>query len=683
VPTLTGSTIPHVPDSPPTTELGTTYGYPQLGGSGGNFATIADPASTSSGLAGGTTVLRYLNPFRWFGKTITYMNETRWFNDFRLARVLAADKEETEERKTGERRERNEGGWCWTEEQVVRTRYRSQAYSEEQRYEIWTINQTQESYYAFLTGAGGVAVDATVDGTAALQAAGATALRGMAAEVGAATLAGAELSSAAAATAASAEVFGVVGWGFLVFQASTASWVYFNGGATNAAGDKTSEGWAVFRRVFAEREQVAQETVWVMLGERRPCRPRTGSEPAPSGAVTAPGGSATPVPAGGTSEGGSGGYREAVPRGGQSEPTPVSFGGKTGGSGGGFRIGMPVILGGGAAAFLAAAFGLFVVFGGGDDATETTTPGSTATAGTTASTAAATSGATTAATEAPAAYDHALTVSLYDVKWGDYLTLDAYAFGLLQETPFATTNDAYAGIPSSELHQSWGASPWSIAPGETFLSPGDQQRMSEGETLLVAAGVDFWEMSDGARQRVFFNTVFPCGEGVAAFTVCPDLMASSPGGEHVVAYAIFDEEIPLAHPERIYQYGFVFDADADAGNNYVPLDAYPKDFFADTDRWYALAYAPGTGWQLQVTNARDGQILGVPSAARAMIRGNTIMLVVPAVEFEVETPPYRATAFWHLGDYGFNPPFNWNADVQPPVGEPLIEPAHVVLEMAE
>jgi hypothetical protein len=53
------------------------------------------------------------------------------------------------------------------------------------------------------------------------------------------------------------------------------------------------------------------------------------------------------------------------------------------------------------------------------------------------------------------------------------------------------------------------------------------------------------------------------------------------------------------------------------------------------------------------------------------------------VEFEVETPPYRATAFWHLGDYGFNPPFSWNADVQPPVGEPLLEPAHVVLEMAE
>lgn len=270
MPTLTGAPVPHLPDTPPSDQVNTTYGYPALGPSGGMYLRMLDEGSQSSGLAGGTTVLRYLNPFRWFGTTITYINETRRFNDFRLQRVPTLETEETEERRTGERRERSEGGWCWTEEQVIRTRYRVPRYIEEQRYEVWTINQTKESYYAFLTGGGGVAVDVAIDGAAALQAAGAMELSSMAAGASGTWL-GAELSASAAATAASAQAFALVGWGVLCFQGTTAAWVYSQGGATNAAGEMTHSGWDFHRRVLGARERISEHAEWDVVVPRHPC----------------------------------------------------------------------------------------------------------------------------------------------------------------------------------------------------------------------------------------------------------------------------------------------------------------------------------------------------------------------------------------------------------------------------
>jgi hypothetical protein len=140
-------------------------------------------------------------------------------------------------------------------------------------------------------------------------------------------------------------------------------------------------------------------------------------------------------------------------------------------------------------------------------------------------------------------------------------------------------------------------------------------------------------------------------------------------GEHIMLYNVLDATVPLDQDTYFYQYGFVFDADGDGGNNYVPLPEYPKDFFVDTDRWYVATYDPAAGWTMDVTNARDGALEPVASAARIVLTGNAIILVVPSSEFEVTTPAYRLTAFRHVGDWGASG--EWSADVVPTVDEGL------------
>jgi hypothetical protein len=65
------------------------------------------------------------------------------------------------------------------------------------------------------------------------------------------------------------------------------------------------------------------------------------------------------------------------------------------------------------------------------------------------------------------------------------------------------------------------------------------------------------------------------------------------------------------------------------------------------------------------------QTTQVRSAARAIIKDDGIVLVVPAAEFVVARPAWRATSFVHQGDFGLNPPFVWSGDLMPPVAAGL------------
>jgi hypothetical protein len=116
---------------------------------------------------------------------------------------------------------------------------------------------------------------------------------------------------------------------------------------------------------------------------------------------------------------------------------------------------------------------------------------------------------------------------------------------------------------------------------------------------------------------------------------------------------------------------FVFDQDANTGNNYVPSPQFAGDYFQGSDKWYAVEYAPTSGWRLKVTDARNGGFVPVASAARAIIEGNSIVLAVPASEFTSPSPAYRTTSFRHSGDFGQAPPFDWLADYDPVPGDPL------------
>lgn len=165
---------------------------------------------------------------------------------------------------------------------------------------------------------------------------------------------------------------------------------------------------------------------------------------------------------------------------------------------------------------------------------------------------------------------------------------------------------------------------------------------------------------------------FPLGQGPEGFTVAATPSASLAEGDHCLFWLTVAEPIPLADPTQLLQYAFVVDSDANPANNWVPAPAFPNDFFKDTDRWYELNYAPASGWQLRCRVIGAGNSLTtVASGARAILSGDTLLLVVPRSEFVLANPPFRATTFAHLGDFGQNPPFTWSGDPTPTVAEGL------------
>jgi hypothetical protein len=160
---------------------------------------------------------------------------------------------------------------------------------------------------------------------------------------------------------------------------------------------------------------------------------------------------------------------------------------------------------------------------------------------------------------------------------------------------------------------------------------------------------------------------FPCGSGPEALTVCSNPSVPLAAGNYVVAWMATGGTIPLADPNRHLQFGFVFDADGNAANNYVPSPGFANDFYGGSDRWYSVEYTPALGWRLIVTDARNNAFTVIPSGARALIRDNGIVLLVPAAEFAVANPAYRVTLFSHLGNYGIPQPHIWSGDLSPTV----------------
>jgi len=104
----------------------------------------------------------------------------------------------------------------------------------------------------------------------------------------------------------------------------------------------------------------------------------------------------------------------------------------------------------------------------------------------------------------------------------------------------------------------------------------------------------------------------------------------------------------------------------------MPVPAFQDDFFKDTDRWYEFNYAPNDTWVPTCKQIRPGNAISlVASGVKAIIRGDSIVLVVPASEFVVTNPPFRVSTFAHTGDFGQSPPFTWSGDPTPTVAEGL------------
>lgn len=173
--------------------------------------------------------------------------------------------------------------------------------------------------------------------------------------------------------------------------------------------------------------------------------------------------------------------------------------------------------------------------------------------------------------------------------------------------------------------------------------------------------------------------IFPCGAGPNSFTVCADDPGPVEAGDRLYLAQVLLTEVgvPLADDTNFYTYSFVFDSDRDPENDFIAAPEFANDFFQGTDRWYEVEYDLNSGeWVLIVTQVTDGAtgFSGpVPSAAVAMIRGNSILISIPMSEFPVSNPAYRLTSFRHSGDFGLNPPHDWSGDFHPRLAEPLFE----------
>lgn len=198
-----------------------------------------------------------------------------------------------------------------------------------------------------------------------------------------------------------------------------------------------------------------------------------------------------------------------------------------------------------------------------------------------------------------------------------------------------------------------------------------KKSVANDHTTAKAFWFALWLAPAQQVAKLFNKSTFECGDGPNGYTLCPAVVDPVPDGETLMLVNRVEKPIPLADATNRYQYGFVFDADGDTTNNYQPSASYPNDFFKDTDRWYEANYDPASGWSLKVSDATGGTPKQVTSNARIIIRDDTITLVVPTSEFKVQKPKFRVTAFRHTGDYGMNPPYDWDGSVWPAVADGL------------
>lgn len=209
-----------------------------------------------------------------------------------------------------------------------------------------------------------------------------------------------------------------------------------------------------------------------------------------------------------------------------------------------------------------------------------------------------------------------------------------------------------------------------VCDAATESPSGNDVLYSDGVKIGVAEG-DVDLLFHGHLLEIelpSIDEVLPCDEeSQTAPTLCP-YETSSAEGSWVGVFAAFDGPIPQESPTRYYQYGIVFDADGDTSNNYEPPSSWPADFYDGTDRWLQVSGDPSYGWTFDVLDARNGAVYPMPSAARAMILGNGLLVLVPRSELGA-APQYRVTSFHHEGDWGQSGP--WSADLSSAVGEPL------------
>lgn len=167
------------------------------------------------------------------------------------------------------------------------------------------------------------------------------------------------------------------------------------------------------------------------------------------------------------------------------------------------------------------------------------------------------------------------------------------------------------------------------------LPGGPPGAIGSGGPVVAASGLGVTDGAvshDGLGGLLFADTVFPCGPGRLALTVCPSGASGAPPGPWVVAHVVLTAPLPL-EPEldSVVAVGFDLDGSAVSGDGFGAGDV------GGVEIEYRLSASPDGGWLLE---RHDGG----GTAARALVRVNAVTFVIPAAEVGGGVAGYRSYA---------------------------------------
>ncbi len=220
---------------------------------------------------------------------------------------------------------------------------------------------------------------------------------------------------------------------------------------------------------------------------------------------------------------------------------------------------------------------------------------------------------------------------------------------------------------------------FALAPlelGNLFVgSDGVATTTSAAENDLVCQGVrpdvDLKFNPETSYSSYGLGDLGECGPADGGGEVVCHASESPTGdGPQLVVALGLGGEVPLDQGTDTYQYGIVLETDGDSTNDWVPLPEYPQDFFAGTDLWFEINYAPGSGWALDVNEVGPENALTprTTSGARALVREDVILFTAPMNEVGAGALGLRTSTFKHQGGYLND---SWNGDAHPFVDDGL------------
>ena len=199
------------------------------------------------------------------------------------------------------------------------------------------------------------------------------------------------------------------------------------------------------------------------------------------------------------------------------------------------------------------------------------------------------------------------------------------------------------------------------------------KRIPAGCEETFQTGVIVAELSQSQLENAFTGNspALPIGTGDIGLTLEAENAISMEPGIYLVTWQCTEDPVPLSDPVRLSQRAYVADRDRQILNNYRGQTPFEGDYFDNTDLWFSAEYSPTEGWVLRVTDALNGNLMSIGSAARVTMAGRAQVFVIPVDELGGSSSiGGRYTAFTHEGDFGQQGGY-WSGDTTPRVDEPL------------